>query len=108
MPAKKAPKPEYAQLSLKIDKALNDELEDFWRKNHYQDKSSCVREAVDYFIHASFCERCGSLIDQKAFACSVCGKLVDSEETRHLDEVLKEALYKLGVVADFICSKEEY
>ena len=73
MPAKKDRKPEYAQLSLKIDKALNDELEVFWRKNLYQDKSSLVREAIDYYIHAEKCSTCGAVNPNKATSCAICG-----------------------------------
>lgn len=86
MPAKKVNKPEYAQLSLKIDKSLNDEVEVFWRRNLYQDKSSLVREALDYYIHAAKCDRCGAVNHPLAKRCAVCNEKMQ-EYKANFDEV---------------------
>ncbi|WP_319377781.1 hypothetical protein [uncultured Methanocorpusculum sp.] len=72
MAAKKENKPEYAQLSLKIDKKLSDEVEKYWRLHLYQDKTSFVREALDFYIHAAKCERCGAVNPAGATHCAIC------------------------------------
>lgn len=107
MPAKKANKPEYAQLSLKIEKSLNDEVEVFWRRNLYQDKSSLVREALDYYIHASKCDRCGAVNHNRALFCAICGASLCHDDRGVIEQTLAEVSQKLEAVLHLI-SKEVY
>ena len=99
MPAKKANKPEYAQLSLKIDKSLNDEVEVFWRRNLYQDKSSLVREALDYYIHAAKCDRCGAVNHPLAKRCAVCNERLHEYKTT-FEEVKSSFEQILQIIED--------
>lgn len=73
MPAKRENKIEYSQLSLKIDKKLNADVEKFWRENLYQDKSTLVREALEYYIHTIKCPKCGTRCYPKLLKCPECG-----------------------------------
>lgn len=93
MPAKKENKMEYAQLSLKIDKTLNTDVEKFWRENLYQDKSTLVREALEYYIHTIECQSCGTRVHPASIMCPVCGSGLPTIER------LKKAYNELYVLS---------